>query len=71
MKICKFKLHQNVSRITDALHEGVSTFMTISGCIILRIKNISGTFVEEIKTHILCSVTFSENRAVYEIMWKK
>jgi len=28
--------------------------------------------VEEIKTHILCSVTFfpPENRAVYEIMWK-
>ena len=31
----------------------------------------SGKFVETIKTHILCSVTFShENRAVYEIMWK-
>ena len=29
-------------------------------------------FVEKIKTHILCSVTFFyENRAVYEIMWKK
>ena len=28
--------------------------------------------VEKIKTHILCSVIFfSENRAVYEIMWKK
>ena len=29
-------------------------------------------FVEEIKTHVLCSVTFflPENRAVYEIMWK-
>jgi len=28
--------------------------------------------VEEIKTHILCSVTFSpENRVVYEIMWKR
>jgi len=29
-------------------------------------------FVEEIKTHILYSVTFffSENRVVYEIMWK-
>ena len=27
--------------------------------------------VEKIKTHILCSVTFFENRAVYEIMWKK
>jgi hypothetical protein len=27
--------------------------------------------VEKIKTHILCSVMlFSENRAVYEIMWK-
>jgi hypothetical protein len=26
--------------------------------------------VEKIKTHILCSATFSENRAVYEIMWK-
>jgi hypothetical protein len=28
--------------------------------------------VEEINTHILCSVTFPppENRAVYEIMWK-
>jgi len=28
------------------------------------------TFVDEIKTHILCSVTFSENHVVYEIMWK-
>jgi hypothetical protein len=27
-------------------------------------------FVENIKTHLLCSVTFFENRAVYEIMWK-
>jgi hypothetical protein len=26
--------------------------------------------VEKIKTHILCSVTFFLNRAVYEIMWK-
>jgi hypothetical protein len=25
---------------------------------------------ENIKTHILCSITFSEYRAVYEIMWK-
>jgi len=22
------------------------------------------------KTHILCSVTFSQNRVAYEIMWK-
>jgi hypothetical protein len=27
--------------------------------------------VEKIKTHVLCSITFfTENRAVYEIMWK-
>jgi hypothetical protein len=27
--------------------------------------------VDKIKTHILCSIFFSENRAVYEIMWKQ
>jgi hypothetical protein len=27
-------------------------------------------FVDKIQTHILCSVTFSENLAVYEIMLK-
>jgi len=27
-------------------------------------------FVEKINTHILCSATFFENRAVYEIMWE-
>jgi hypothetical protein len=26
--------------------------------------------VKKIKTHILYSITFSKNRAVYEIMWK-
>jgi hypothetical protein len=26
--------------------------------------------VEKIKTHILCSITFFENHAFYEIMWK-
>ena len=26
--------------------------------------------VEKIKTHILYSITFVENRTVYEIMWK-
>jgi hypothetical protein len=26
--------------------------------------------VEKIKTHILCSVTFFENLAVYETMWQ-
>jgi len=26
--------------------------------------------VEKIKTHIFCSITFFENPAVYEIIWK-
>jgi hypothetical protein len=27
--------------------------------------------VEEIKTHFILSTFFSENRAVYEVMWKR
>ena len=27
-------------------------------------------FVEKIETHILCSIKFFENSAMYEIMWK-
>jgi hypothetical protein len=42
----------------------------ISHSIILRMRNISDTVVKEIKTHILCSITLFENRAIYEIMWK-
>jgi hypothetical protein len=26
--------------------------------------------VEKVTTHVLCSVSFFDNRAVYEIMWK-
>jgi hypothetical protein len=26
---------------------------------------------DKIKAHILCSVPFNQNRAIYEIMWKK
>jgi hypothetical protein len=47
--------------------------MTISRFVLLRMKNVSGKFVEKIKTHIVYSTTFfffPENHAVYEIMWK-
>jgi hypothetical protein len=34
-------------------------------------RNISEKVVEKIKTHITCSINiFSENRTVYETMWK-
>jgi hypothetical protein len=52
------------------LHEDVCTFMTISRCIIIGIKNVSDRFGEKIKTRILYSVTFFGKRAVYEMMWK-
>jgi len=33
-------------------------------------RNISDKFVEQIKTHFIYSMIFTENRAVYEIIWK-
>ena len=38
--------------------------------IFLRMRNISGKFVDKIKTHFMFCNAFSEYRAVYEIMWK-
>jgi len=39
--------------------------------LLLQSEMFQKNVVEKIKTHILCSITFfSENRAVYEIMWK-
>ena len=44
----------------------------ISRWIFVRMRNVSVKIVENIKTHILCSITFFfENCAVYETMWKK
>ena len=39
--------------------------------VLLGMKNMFETkLVEKIKTHILWSITFCENHAVFEIMWK-
>ena len=43
--------------------------MIISRLRLLRMRNVAGKSCRE-KSHILCSITFSENCAVYEIMWK-
>ena len=56
-------------RITDTLHEDQYTLLIISRSFPLRRLNVSEKFVEKIKTQILCSLTFFENRAFYEIMW--
>jgi len=45
--------------------------MIISRSVRLRMRNVSDKFVEKIKTHILCVITFFiGNRALYETMWK-
>jgi len=36
----------------------------------LEWEMLRSAVVEEIKTHILCSVTFFQNLSVYEITWK-
>jgi len=35
------KFHENLTRITDTLHEAVFTFMTISRSVLLRMRNVS------------------------------
>jgi hypothetical protein len=49
-----------MSGITGAFHENVSTFMTVSAWIILRMRNVQKkTVVEKIETYILCNYCFS------------
>ena len=50
------------------LNENLCAFMAISRCILLKLKMLQTEVVAKMKTHILCSVSFFENRAVYEIM---
>jgi len=52
------------------LHEEVCTITIISRSGIFRMRNVSDKFVEKIQTYIYIQYPFSENRAVYEIMWK-
>jgi len=50
------------------LHEDQYTFLIISRSFLLRMRNVSDESCrKKIKTRILCSAIFFENRAVYEI----
>jgi len=70
--LCRiFRSHYNRTRITGTLHEDRYTFFVISPRILLRIK-VPEKIIEKVETYILFAITFFyENRAVYEIMWKK
>jgi len=53
------------------LRDDHKTFLIYLAKVFLEFEMLRIKFIEEIKTHILCSVTFfPENRAVYETMWK-
>jgi hypothetical protein len=67
----RFKFSKNLTRITNTLHEEQYTFVILSRSLLLIMRNDSDKIAEKIKTHILWSITFfSQNCAVYEIMWE-
>ena len=45
-------------------------FLIISRSFLLRMRKVSDKSLEEIKTHIVCSVNIFENRGFYKIIWK-
>jgi len=56
---------------TRTLHEDRYTFLIISRSVLLRMRNVSDkSCTENQNTHFVFSNFFSENRTVYEIMWK-
>jgi len=69
----KFRFDQNLTRITDSLHEHQYTFMIISFSNILGIRNVSEKICRESKKKIrilLSTILFCEYRAVYEMCGK-
>jgi hypothetical protein len=64
------KIQVSLKSDKKTLHEDQYTFSIICHSIILRMRNVSDKVVEKIKTHVLCSLTLFQNRAVYEITWK-
>ena len=58
-----------MTRIRATLHEDALTCM-IFRSILLRMRDFQTEVAEKIRTHMLCSIPISKNRAVYEIMWK-
>jgi hypothetical protein len=64
----KFKFFKIMTRKAGTLHKDLYTFVIISRSLLLKMRNVSDKFVEEINTHILCSLIFLENFTVYEIV---
>jgi len=59
-----------MTRVTGILRWYVFTFMIVSRSVRLRISNIPDKSCRESQNTTLCSLTFSENCAAYEIIVK-
>ena len=66
----KFDFYSNLTTVTATSHEHIFTVMIISRLFLLRTINIPDIFVQKIETRFIFYNFVSENRAVYEIMWK-
>jgi len=56
--------------MTVTLYEEQDTFVTALGCVLLRLRNISGKICTETKTQVSCSINYFENCFIYETMLK-
>jgi hypothetical protein len=59
-----------MTRKAGNLHEDICTFIIISVRSLLRMRNVSDKSCKENQNTNFTFYNFSENRAVYEIMWK-
>jgi hypothetical protein len=67
----KLSFHLNPTRITDALHNDLRTFMMVSARIILRMANVSDNRLRgRQNTHFHSIIFFPKIRAAYEIVRK-
>jgi len=58
-------------RMTGLLHEYVCIFMIIPHCILLRMRNVSGSSCRGNQNWHFRFNNFPKNLTIYEIMWKK
>ena len=57
-----------LSKISFTLLEDLYRVMTLPHWTIFRMRIFRTKLVEKIKTHVLCPITFSENRPLYEMI---
>ena len=55
----KIQVSLQSKKNNGTLHEDQYTLLIISRSVLLRMRNVSGESCKKIKTHSLCSVTFS------------